>query len=745
MRLIKCHIENFGKLQNFDYEFGEGLNTIKQINGFGKTTFAHFIKAMLYGLPSTTKKNISQNIRKKYTPWQGGVFGGYIEILINEKVYRVERFFGSKESEDVFKMIDLQTGKQTQKDTSNLGEELFGVDADGYERSTYIPEEKLEQKPNESLQNRLTSVLHGSDNSESLSVAIQVLDKKKAELKNRQNKGLIPELDEKIDQTNQEIDRLKLNYKELDKLDLELKKHYEKLNDLKEKQSVVKQDIKTFNDVQRKIESQKYIQENTEKLQKHKQIIAKNDEILNNNEEFAEKVDEFQAKNNRKEEIKTKINAIKETSKLEKEKALLEEYFKGQKPSKVVLEKLIEKEKENRDREHVSFSKPVNKKIPIILLAIAILSLIVGAVLVSNYLGVAIVLFVVSFATLCAAGFIYFKQYIELKTGGQAVRNEDENYQAVKAEINAFIKTTCESSSEQNIALNNIKQKLEQYEAVCIEFEKENANINDLENEYNKLKDEISSFIEKFKINKNENPFDQIKSAYKEKLKVKKDIEEIQKKLDQTEYLETLDAEVFDRFKNKNIDDILKEEKDLQKEIDKVNASVVKLNATMSALNNEIDEIDSLEGELNLYKEQRAEYLQEYRLVEQTKKFLSQANDSLTSRYIKPMYDGLTSYLSKITDEDLKVQVDTNLNVNLEYYSSLKELEQMSAGYKTIINLSMRLALINAIFNKEKPFIVLDDPFVNLDEEKTEKAINLIKEISKEYQIVYLVCHESRI
>ena len=143
-------------------------------------------------------------------------------------------------------MIDLQTGKQTQKYTSNLGEELFGVDADGYERSTYIPEEKLEQKPNESLQNRLTSVLHGSDNSESLSVAIQVLDKKKAELKNRQNKGLIPELDEKIDQTNQEIDRLKLNYKELDKLDLELKKHYEKLNDLKEKQSVVKQDIKTF-------------------------------------------------------------------------------------------------------------------------------------------------------------------------------------------------------------------------------------------------------------------------------------------------------------------------------------------------------------------------------------------------------------------------------------------------------------------------------------------------------------------
>ena len=38
MNLIKCHIENFGKLQNFDYEFTKGLNTIKEENGFGKTT-----------------------------------------------------------------------------------------------------------------------------------------------------------------------------------------------------------------------------------------------------------------------------------------------------------------------------------------------------------------------------------------------------------------------------------------------------------------------------------------------------------------------------------------------------------------------------------------------------------------------------------------------------------------------------------------------------------------------------------
>ena len=44
MKLIKCHIENFGKLSGYDYEFKDGLNTIKEDNGYGKTTFASFIK-----------------------------------------------------------------------------------------------------------------------------------------------------------------------------------------------------------------------------------------------------------------------------------------------------------------------------------------------------------------------------------------------------------------------------------------------------------------------------------------------------------------------------------------------------------------------------------------------------------------------------------------------------------------------------------------------------------------------------
>ena len=48
------------------------------------------------------------------------------------------------------------------------------------------------------------------------------------------------------------------------------------------------------------------------------------------------------------------------------------------------------------------------------------------------------------------------------------------------------------------------------------------------------------------------------------------------------------------------------------------------------------------------------------------------------------------------------------------------------------------------MYPEEKPFLVLDDPFVNLDEEKVQHGNELLQKISGEYQILYFTCHSSR-
>ena len=71
-------------------------------------------------------------------------------------------------------------------------------------------------------------------------------------------------------------------------------------------------------------------------------------------------------------------------------------------------------------------------------------------------------------------------------------------------------------------------------------------------------------------------------------------------------------------------------------------------------------------------------------------------------------------------------------------------LGQHDLGYQDLLGICMRLALVDAMYPDEKPFLVLDDPFVNLDEEKVVHGNELLSKIAREYQILYFTCHSSR-
>ena len=41
--------------------------------------------------------------------------------------------------------------------------------------------------------------------------------------------------------------------------------------------------------------------------------------------------------------------------------------------------------------------------------------------------------------------------------------------------------------------------------------------------------------------------------------------------------------------------------------------------------------------------------------------------------------------------------------------------------------------------------MILDDPFVNLDDDKLEQGKKMLSRLSGEYQTIYFTCHESRV
>ena len=145
MKLLTCHIENFGVLSDFDFDFSEGLTVICRENGFGKSTFAAFIKAMLYGLPRTGARSKTENERRRYEPWQGGNYGGFLEFEHQGNRYRVTRYFGKTAAKDRCQITDLSNFGGPSPFSERLGEELFGLDADSFARSTYMPQLSIQE------------------------------------------------------------------------------------------------------------------------------------------------------------------------------------------------------------------------------------------------------------------------------------------------------------------------------------------------------------------------------------------------------------------------------------------------------------------------------------------------------------------------------------------------------------------------------------------------------------------------
>ena len=102
MKIEYVKIENFGKLSNLKIDFTEGYNLLKENNGWGKSTLASFIRAMFYGFEGEGKHGIVENERKRFSPWQGGVYGGSLVFETKGKRYLITRTFGTKAKDDIF-------------------------------------------------------------------------------------------------------------------------------------------------------------------------------------------------------------------------------------------------------------------------------------------------------------------------------------------------------------------------------------------------------------------------------------------------------------------------------------------------------------------------------------------------------------------------------------------------------------------------------------------------------------------
>lgn len=191
MRLLSCHIENFGKLHEFDMDFDNGLNVILQDNGWGKSSLAAFLKVMFYGFSGDAKRSISDNERKRFKPWQGGTYGGRIVFEKNGKTYLLSRIFGEKELEDSLELRDYETNLISKDFSTKIGEELFGINRESFMRSVFIGQNDSVTSSTDDIASKVGKLVDDSDDLSNYDNAVKTLTEKLNALTPRRATGSI--------------------------------------------------------------------------------------------------------------------------------------------------------------------------------------------------------------------------------------------------------------------------------------------------------------------------------------------------------------------------------------------------------------------------------------------------------------------------------------------------------------------------------------------------------------------------
>lgn len=857
MKLLRCHVENFGILSDFDLTFTEGLNVLCRENGFGKSTLAAFLKAMFYGLPKTRAK---ASERKHYDPWQGGKYGGFLEFEYRGNQYRVTRYFGKKE--DSFSLTDLTNRTESTAFSENLGEELFQLDGDSFARSTFVPQlSDREITATTSIRAKLTNLVEDTNDLNNFDTAMKKLQEYRKSLKLFKGEGgrtaqlrrECRELEASIHSAAEKKKLLETVCQQIDVLNREK-------NEKTAQQAFLREQIRQA-DAQKALRLQ---QENLERLRG--QVRGREKELSDLDGRYPKGYPALEALRAQQEnltraaharqrmESRTTANANGISEEEREELSALNRLFSQGVPGEEALEgweklrqerdiclhsreagglsaqeqadyrylkktfaqgtpeiaQIQEAQRQNgriaqlQSLQYTKTDRPVRDRTIVQMIAGSVL-LLFGLVMLAMKLpllgggalalGGGVLLLGVfagkrSSAAANAAAEAEARELADLQRQlsaflgryGMDASDPEEKLAALLTDRQRYLDLSrrntewAEQRRQTEARLGRIQSTLQQtfekyYPSECYddgfikklreaveryrhlnwrvaeERERRSRENDQDRQEVRQATDAVQQFLEAFGLS------GQTASECLQKAQA-----DVHRRKLLCEELENA-KNALDDFLKKNGDvgpaqqnalpeaEVLEQQERLtQARLDELEQELQQARAQRRSLQASVECIPEWEDQLAVLEDDLREAERKCDLTDRTMALLEKAKDALANSYMDKIEQGFRSYTQQLFPRQLgSVMVDKDLQPHIDVRGAAREVESFSAGLADSILLCMRLALVDALFGEEIPFLILDDPFVNLDDEHTRRALAMLQEMAETHQILYLVCNTGRV
>lgn len=872
MRLLSCHIENFGKLHQFDMEFHEGLNVICRDNGWGKSTLAAFIKAMLYGLDGDRKRGVTDNERRKFKPWQGGVFGGRLEWEeAGGKRYAASRTFGDTPARDTFELRDLRTNLVTDDYSSRLGEELFHLNSASYYRSIFISQSDCPTSSTDDIHAKIGNLADNTGDINSFEAAEKKLSDQINRLTPERSTGLLHRLHEEaailqrkvregssLDETiaareneladamrqKQELIRRKGDWETMQKQAVRLqdlrvrRKEYEmrrdstqalqaQLDDARRafpgempEENTVREMLATCGEMKsaREIAASFAL---TEQESNHLDALRR---LFGNHPPSTEEIDLHIREEQSLRRMTARLDRLQLTP---GERGRLAELHSGFAGDSIAPSALSEKWEERCRQKNALSAKQDScaemtasrqrarraaAKRAAILCAVGGLMLLAGGVLCAPPLhrtipGAAAAAIGIPLLT---AGIIAALR--RARAGSRFARPIESLQAEIDRDARAIKATddlTCQFLTRHGRAFDEplVHYTLQEIGAEQRELERlksrsEQADEFIRNNRPDALRESINGFLGQYGIasggddlsdtlyglrgnalmysslSQKDANWQNARGDFVTKQKILSgflaslglEADDIQAQLEQirsdmARYKElsqqyTAARAELDAFAAQNdlsaltADDTasLPALEELNGEINSCAAAIEALNDSMQAVRQEIEKLYSLYEQwendkclLQKNEELRSASQLKYSRLVLARKYLRTAKESLTARYVDTIYSAFGGYYQLLTGQNADhYRIDANVTLTVDELGHQRDEKTLSAGTRDMAGVCLRLALADAMYPDEKPALIMDDPFTNLDDAKIAAARQLLDAVAAKYQVIYFTCSASR-
>nr|WP_281682970.1 AAA family ATPase [Finegoldia magna] len=729
MKIIRLDLISFGRFNNYTIEFGDKFNLIYGLNESGKTTISKFIEGVFYGFVKPyLKRTVFTEDYEKYRPWNSENYEGSILVEKDNKRYVIYRNFKEK----YFNIFNETTGNnETELDGFNQdnlsfpGEYFFKMPSDIFKSTVFSNLKELDAE-NKNVSSIVDMLLNSSDsNNDSVSFkkALDNLEKMKSNIGTKQSKAKpLGSLYQKKFDLEDEIKNINKDKKEyedsLNKLN-EYKLRHEKL--LLNKEKLV--NLHKKNDIEKIEDAKNY---KMQILKEKASLLDRVSKIKYINDIDEDDVNSLEYQNKLLNDNRITFNELSKQKKL-----LSKDYYqlKAKLSNYETIRDYID-EINNLIEKLNGISK---LKIKLSIIGVIVTLIIAGMIYMMGYtkeIVIAPVLFVLYYILVIILNkfqrLSYNRQLNKIvKKINQITNMSYKNYNEV---INDF---RYDSNMDKSIdylgklegQLQDIDSKLD---SIINEDESSKSKINnilslsrnlkniDVEDyrrkkiEYNQLMDRISDKDEQLQKISSEYDFSiLLENINSDSIKLEdndiKDINLLNKEIDES--IEE-NAKLFERTKilEKSVNLLLeKEEKlaDINENIQKYESEITSIELAMDLINKSINKLH--------------------------KNFIPRINKKVSE---------MMAYSTKYKD---RFRVDENLDVSI--YDGVKFYEQkhLSSGTFDLLSVFIRISVLEELMGLDY-LMILDDCFVQLDDVRYKKCLDLLFKISNSNQIILFSC-----